>query len=209
MLATVLTETVLKSDETLQEAADLICAHPQVLAELRQLLDVLADRIEHLQQALSTHPDVPLRVHARYTRREVLAAFANGIELKVPEWREGVRWLPEAQVDLLAFTLDKTSGRFSPTTRYRDYAISPSRIHWESQSRTREGSETGRRYQTHESSGSWVLPFARLTPDDRAFWLLGPATYVSHEGERPMGITWRLAHALPGDLFASFGAAVS
>jgi hypothetical protein len=28
-------------------------------------------------------------------------------------------------VDLLAFTLDKTSGDFSPRTRYRDYAIVP------------------------------------------------------------------------------------
>lgn len=59
------------------------------------------------------------------------------------------------------------------------------------------------------SRGSTILPFARLTPDDRAFWLLGPANYVSHEGERPMAITWRLAHELPGDLFARFGAAVS
>ncbi|MEN1940810.1 DUF3427 domain-containing protein [Luteimonas sp. MJ174] len=209
MLATVLTETVLKSDETLQEAADLIWAHPQVLAELRQLLDVLSDRVEHVQQPLSTHPDVPLCVHARYTRREVLAAFTSGDDLKVPEWREGVRWLPEAQVDLLAFTLDKTSGHFSPTTRYRDYAISQTLLHWESQSGTRETSETGQRYQTHEAKGSVVLPFARLTTDDRAFWLLGPAIYVRHEGERPMAITWHLLHELPGDLFASFGAAVS
>ncbi|MEN1928447.1 DUF3427 domain-containing protein [Luteimonas sp. MJ250] len=209
MLATVLTETVLKSDETLQEAADLIWAHPQVLAELCQLLEVLADRVEHVQQPLSTHPDVPLCVHARYTRREALAAFASLGELKVPEWREGVRWLAEARVDLLAFTLDKTSGHFSPTTRYRDYAISETLLHWESQSGTRETSETGQRYQTHEKNGSAVLPFARLTSDQRAFWLLGPATYVSHEGERPLAITWRLSHGLPGDLFASFGAAIS
>lgn len=209
MLATVLTESVLKSDETLQDAADLIWAHPQVLAELRQLLDVLSDRVEHVQQPLSTHSDVPLCVHARYTRREMLAAFANGDDLKLPEWREGARWIAGARVDLLAFTLDKTSGHFSPTTRYRDYAISPTLLHWESQSGTRETSETGQRYQTHEAQGSVVLPFARLTTDDRAFWLLGPATYVSHEGERPMAITWRLSSKLPGDLFARFGAAVA
>ena len=34
-------------------------------------------------------------------------------------------------------TLDKTVGHFSPTTRYRDHAISPELIHWESQSATR------------------------------------------------------------------------
>lgn len=209
MMAAMLTESVLGRDETLDDAAALIWAHPQVLAELVQLLDVLSDRIEHVHQPLATHPDVPLRIHARYTRREALAAFASGNELKVREWREGTCWLQDERVDLLAFTLDKTSGHFSPTTRYRDYAISPSLLHWESQSGTRESSPTGLRYQRHEAEGSVVLPMARLTVEDRAFWLLGPATYVNHEGERPMAITWRLTHELPGDLFASFGAAVS
>lgn len=209
MLAAVLTERVETTDGSLDAAASLIWKHPQVLAELDQLMEVLVERIDHIQVPLSAHPDVPLYVHARYTRREILAAFSDGTTLKVPEWREGVRWLPDANVDLLAFTLDKASGHFSPTTRYRDYAISRELIHWESQSGTPAGSDTGQRYQQHEANGSIVLPFARLTTDDRAFWLLGPATYVSHEGERPMGIMWRLSHPLPGDLYARFAAAVS
>lgn len=57
--------------------------------------------------------------------------------------------------------------------------------------------------------GAAVMLFARLRTDDRAFWFLGPATYVRHEGELPMAITWRLAHPLPGDLFATFAAAVA
>jgi hypothetical protein len=111
--------------------------------------------------------------------------------------------------DLLAFTLDKTEGQFSPTTRYRDYAISRSRIHWESQSVTRAESETGRRYREHVARGSHVWLFARLDTSERAFTFLGPAHYVSHEGELPMGITWQLEHALPGDLFQAFAAAVA
>jgi hypothetical protein len=51
--------------------------------------------------------------------------------------------------------------------------------------------------------------FARLRTDDRAFWFLGPATYVEHEGELPMAVTWRLQHYLPGDLFSMFAAAVA
>jgi superfamily II DNA or RNA helicase len=209
MLATVMTESVDGPLETLEEAAELLWAHPQVLAELGELMEVLFERIEHIPLELASHPEVPLFVHARYTRREILAAFAATTTLKVPEWREGTRWLADENVDLLAFTLDKTSGHFSPTTRYRDYAISPTLLHWESQSPTRADSPTGRRYQEHASIGSTVLPFARLTTEDRAFWLLGPATYVSHEGERPMAITWRLEQALPGDLYGQFAAAVS
>jgi hypothetical protein len=51
--------------------------------------------------------------------------------------------------------------------------------------------------------------FARLRNDDRAFWFLGPATYVQHESEMPMAITWRLQVPLPGDLLAPFAAAVA
>ena len=209
MLAAILTESIGTVCTTLDDAVSLIWKHPQVLAELGELMDVLAERIDHVQPPLSSHPDVPLYIHARYTRREILAAFADGATLKLAEWREGVRWLPDATVDLLAFTLDKASGHFSPTTRYRDYAISRELIHWESQSGTRAQSETGQRYQHHVANGNSVLPFARLTTDERAFWLLGPATYVTHEGERPMGITWKLANSLPGDLYVQFAAAVS
>lgn len=194
---------------TLHDAALVLHKHPQVRAELAQLLDVLATRVDHLQGALTSHPTVPLRVHARYTRREVLAAFAENDDFKLPEWREGVRWLPDARTDLLAFTLDKSSERFSPTTRYRDYAINRQLIHWESQSTTREASPTGRRYCSHDGEHSCALLLARATLDERAFWLLGSACYVSHQGERPMAIRWRLQHPLPGDLYAAFAAAVA
>ncbi len=124
-------------------------------------------------------------------------------------WQTGVQWEPHEHAHLLAFTLDKTSGQFSPTTRYRDYATSRSLIHWESRSVTRADSDTGRSYRNHASEGTSIMLFARQRQDERAFWFLGPATYVSHQGERPMAIKWKLQHPLPGDLFASFAAAVA
>ena len=44
---------------------------------------------------------------------------------------------------------------------YRDYAISPTLFHWESQSSTTIGSRTGQRYLHHEQQGSHVLLFVR------------------------------------------------
>src|SRR5690606_32510553 len=181
----------------------------QVRAELAQLLDVLDDRIDHLHGPLEGHPDVPLQLHARYTRVEVQAALAAVRGALTAEWREGVRQDRPSNSEIFAFTLDKTTGSFSPTTRYRDYAISPRLIHWESQSSTRADSPTGLRYRNHEAEGRSILLFARLRQSDRAFWFLGPATYVSHTGERPMAITWELHHSLPGDLFTTFAAAVA
>jgi hypothetical protein len=117
--------------------------------------------------------------------------------------------LPDEQADVFAFTLDKTSGEFSPTTRYQDYAVSRELIHWESQSITSVASPTGQRYLQHVEQGSSVVLFARLRADERAFWCLGPATYVRHERERPIAITWRLHMPLPSDLYTAFAAAVA
>jgi superfamily II DNA or RNA helicase/HKD family nuclease len=196
-------------NDSLREGATLLWNHPQVCTELRELLDVLAGRIEHVPVLLSTYPDVPLAIHGRYTRVEILAAFGVGDGAKVTPWQTGCYWVPNARADLFAFTLDKTSGQFSPTTRYRDYAISPDLVHWESQSVTRADSDTGRRYQGHAAAGSSVMLFARRRSDERSFYFLGPATYVKHESELPMAITWRLQNSLPGDLFAAFAAAVA
>ena len=193
---------------SLDEGCRQLWKHPQVRAEIVELLSVLRDRIAHVTVPLAD-AKVPLQVHARYSRIEILRAFGVGEGAKVATWQQGVLWVKDAQADLLAFTLDKSSGEFSPTTRYRDYAISRELIHWESQSSTRAASDVGRRYQTHVALGTSIMLFARLRSDDRAFWFLGPATYVRHEGELPMAITWRLAHALPGDLFATFAAAVA
>ena len=209
MLVASIGDQVLTKQHSLQDGVDLLWSHPQVCAELSQLLVELDERVDHLHGALPMHPDVPLQIHARYSRIEILAAFGIGDRARVAPWQTGVYEAKDAGADLLAFTLDKSSGSFSPTTRYRDYAISRKIIHWESQSTTREDSDTGLRYRRHEHKGRSIMLFTRLRADDRAFWFLGPATYRSHIGEKPMAITWELHTPLPGDLYQSFAAAVA
>ncbi len=208
LVASLFTRVPSMKSASLQDGVDLLWKHPQVLREIAELCDVLGRTIGHLTHPLTDRETVPLQVHARYTRLEILAAFgdAGGDRAKVAAWQTGVRWLPESKADLFAFTLDKSEGHFSPTTRYRDYAITRELIHWESQSVTRANHETGLRYQNHASEGSDIMLFARMRQSERAFWFLGPATYVGHTGERPMAITWRLHVPLPSDLFAAFKA---
>jgi len=209
MLVASLVDKAVTGSTSLGEGCELLWRHPQVRREIEALMATLAARVEHVTTPLATGSPVPLAVHARYTRIEILAAFGVGDGAKVAPWQTGVYWAKEAAADLLAFTLDKTSGQFSPTTRYRDYAISRDLIHWESQSVTRAESETGLRYQSHVAQGSRIMLFARRQSTDRAFYFLGPATYIKHESELPMAITWQLEHPLPGDLFAAFAAAVA
>lgn len=209
MLVAATCEQVLEKEDSLELGVSLLWDHPQVVAELREFFSLLRMEIDHIHTGLSTNKESPLQIHAKYTRIEILAAFGVGDYARTRPWREGVLWIEEEQVDVLAFTLNKSEGNFSPTTMYRDYAISRELIHWESQSNTRASSPTGLRYCSHVADGTRIMLFARENTDERAFWFLGPATYVSHESERPMGITWKLDEPLPGDLYSLFAAAVA
>jgi hypothetical protein len=124
MLVASLAEQALAKTDSLQAGVDLLWEHPQVRAEMRELLEALRDRVDHVHRTLPGRPDVPLSVHARYTRREILAAFGVGQGAKIPSWQTGIHWAKSARADLAAFTLEKTEKGLSPTTRYRDYAIS-------------------------------------------------------------------------------------
>ncbi|MBZ5715948.1 hypothetical protein K7C98_42525 [Nannocystis pusilla] len=104
MLDAAMTDQVIDRSTTLAEACRLLWQHPQVLAELRELLAVLADRVEHLHHRHDTHPDVPLQVHARYTRIELLAAFGIGAAAKVSPWQTGVYWASHESETPMAVT---------------------------------------------------------------------------------------------------------
>ncbi len=200
--------TGLVTSASFDDAVAEVWADPQVRAELIEVFELLHDRVSYLDYPLGL-PGVPLALHSRYTRTEILAAFGVGEGAKPRTWQTGVWWEPESQTDLFAFTLDKSVGSFSPTTRYRDYAISPELIHWESQSATAAASETGQRYIGQRKDGTNVVLFARLRTTDRAFWCLGQASYVSHEGDRPIAFVWKLQRRLPAELYTSFAAAVA
>jgi superfamily II DNA or RNA helicase/HKD family nuclease len=184
--------------------------------ELRQLLHLLAKRTDRRLHPLPWALPVPLRVHGRYSRAEILAAF--GILRDDAPWihREGVLWHEPSQCDLLFITLNKSEALFSPSTRYRDLALGPSLFHWESQSTTTAASPTGQRYIHHETRGSRVLLFVRehRREGGRAggvtepFRCLGFVRYESHEGERPMAIRWRLERPIPAGWMQGMGLAV-
>ena len=153
-------------------------------------------------------PHVPLHLHARYTRIEIQAAFNDGTALRPPRWDSGVKWLPHEQTDVFAFTLDKTSGEFSPTTRYQDYAISPELIHWESQSTT---SVRARRAALPPPAASKHQRGLVRPPASRRPRLLVPRPgHLRPPRGRPSDRDHlAAAHRLPADLYTAFAAAVA
>ncbi|WP_308043150.1 DUF3427 domain-containing protein [Streptomyces sp. CoT10] len=175
--------------------------------ELRQVLSHVIEQADHIPIPLSGRlSQVPLKVHSAYNRSEILAALGVArFGGQMPRsFAQGVQWTEALQTDALLITLEKNERDFSPTVRYKDYALSPTLFHWESQNSTAESSRTGLRYRQHEQRGSHVLLFMRRYKNtdigkSEPWMLLGPATYQSHTGSKPMAITWRLQHDLPAD----------
>jgi len=179
-------------------------------SELRQVLDHVMGQADHFPIPLDgPHAHLPLKIHSAYNRSEILAALGVArLGGQMPgSFAQGVLWDESNQTDALLITLEKNEKDFSPTVRYKDYALSPSLFHWESQSTTADSSPTGLRYQQHAQRGSHVLLFMRRYKDTdigkaQPWMLLGPATYVRHEGSKPMAITWQLHHELPADVWS-------
>lgn len=81
--------------------------------------------------------------------------------------REGVKWLPEKQLDVFFATLNNADKDYSPTTMYNDYSINKTLFHSQSQSATAADSPTGQRYIHHRKRGGKVLLFVRKFKADR------------------------------------------
>jgi superfamily II DNA or RNA helicase/HKD family nuclease len=192
-----------------QEGLASLRSQRAVRDELRQVLSHVIDQADHLPIPLSGHlSHVPLQIHSAYNRSEILAALGVArLGGQMPRsFAQGVQWVAELETDALLITLEKNEKDFSPTIRYKDYALSPWLFHWESQNSTAENSPTGMRYQHHKQRGSHVLLFMRRYKNtdigkSQPWVLLGPATYECHTGSKPMAITWRLEHQLPADIW--------
>ncbi|MCL4315039.1 MAG: DUF3427 domain-containing protein [Candidatus Thermoplasmatota archaeon] len=166
--------------------------------ELMELLRYNLMHIDFVDEPVDLGFDTPLYLYCSYTRDQILVAFDY---LKPGNFREGVKYLPERNIDILFITLNKSKDHYSPSTMYRDYSISDSLFHWQSQNTTSEESPTGQRYVNHAKNGGRVLLFVRENREDMAgaspYTFLGTAKYVSHNGSRPMNIVWKLDRPIP------------
>jgi superfamily II DNA or RNA helicase/HKD family nuclease len=192
--------------QDLQTSLDAFWQHGAVRDELQELFAASAERSEVLPISAGVAPNVPLLAHARYTRDETLGAYGVGSTAKPPQVREGVKHVDDAKTDLFFVTFRKSEREYSPTTMYRDYAISRTLFHWESQATHRMGTPTIERYINHISRGSDVAIFVRdrkETPEGLTapYWFLGKARYVSATGDRPVAFTWELEQPMPEVVF--------
>jgi hypothetical protein len=182
--------------ESLPEYLAAVCREPAVRSELRSRTAAAASVLP---------PEIPLTIHARYSRQEIVAALGYASGLKPKTTQGGILWVPQSQSDVFFVDLHKTERDYSPTTMYRDYAINRELFHWESQSRQTPSQPTVQRYINHRARGTRVLLFVRerkrFELGTQPFTFLGPVEYVTHRGERPVAFTWRLPVPMPEEIF--------
>jgi hypothetical protein len=195
--------------DSLEASTRLLREHPAIVAELRELLPLLEERSDRLTFPLDGEigwaHHVPLSVHARHSVDEILTAFGL-LELGGSVYKQkGVFRDERTNTDFFLVTLEKSERDYSPSTLYKDYAISPELFHWESQSRDTQRSTTAQRYIHHRERGGNIILFVRerREQDGRTtpYTLLGPADYVSHTGDCPIAFVWRLRRPMPAALF--------
>jgi len=190
---------------SLQQSLKALCNAP-LQQELSEVLTMLIARIHIIEFAMPGISNNTIKVHARYTREQILVGFgASTFDKKSPS-REGVLNVIDQNIELLFVTLNKCEKQFSPTTMYHDYAISQELFHWQSQNSARPEKGKGLSYINHQKSGKKVILFVREKAKDEngrtmGFVNFGLVNYVKHEGSQPMNITWQLEHPMPANLW--------
>ncbi|PWQ96846.1 DUF3427 domain-containing protein, partial [Leucothrix pacifica] len=171
-------------------------------AELNDALDWKLKQTKHEQAVMPDLPDVPLRLHARYAREQILVAFGATTFERQPPAREGVYVIKDENIELFFVTLNKNEKQFSPTTMYHDYAISDRLFHWQSQNSARPDKGRGKEYIQHRQIGKRLILFVREQTKDEfgrtmGFVNYGEVEYLSHTGSQPMSIKWKLQTPMP------------
>lgn len=176
--------------------------NPNSVSELRQLADVLEVQSTLPNLALPGLEDTPLVLHGRYEQREILTAVGWLTDSARPASREGVLRLRERKVELMFVTLDKSSG-YHDTVNYHDYAISPSRFHWQTQNSATPETAAGKQYLGSPANG-WAFQLFVRANRNAAYVACGLVTLAEASGSRPMSIIWKLATPMSARLFREF-----
>lgn len=188
--------------DSLESSIKEIGRNKVLLSEIIEVLELLIDRINYKEIDINLPYTQPLKIHARYTRDQILAAFGlSTFERKSPS-REGVAENQALNTELLFINLIKSEENFSPTTMYDDYAINEILFHWQSQNSAGPETPKGLSYIKHLEDGKKIMLFVRERNKDEfdhtmGYVFLGEGYLREHYGAKPMNIKWELNEPIP------------
>lgn len=191
---------------SLSESIEALGKNKVLVDEIVEVLEILIDRIDFKELDTELPYQQPLKVHARYTRDQILAAFGMSTLEKKSLKPVGVVVQPRLNTELLFINLVKSEENFSPTTMYDDYAINETLFHWQSQNSAGPDTPKGLSYIHHKERKKRICLFIRERNKDEfgntmGFVFAGEADLVQHHGAKPMNIVWKLRVPLPPFLY--------
>jgi superfamily II DNA or RNA helicase/diadenosine tetraphosphate (Ap4A) HIT family hydrolase/HKD family nuclease len=163
-------------------------ANLRVVARLRQRLE---------QSAIN-----PLahRIGEPFKREDVAALY--GQQYNSGNWQSGHVSLPGHSI--LFVTLQKSEA-MAYGSQYVDHFEGPEQFVWSSQTSVGPDRKKGREILESLDTGTLVHLWVRRRKADVAFVYLGLVLPLSHEGNRPMSVRFRLMTAVPREVCRIFG----
>jgi hypothetical protein len=192
--------------DSLEKSINQIGKNKILIKEIIEVMELLIDKVDFKEIEIQLPYEQPLKLHARYTRDQILAAFKLSTFEKKSSNREGAAENKSLNTEILFINLIKSEENFSPTTMYDDYAISETLFHW--QSHNAYGPETvkGQSYINHLENNKKILLFVREKANDEnkntmGYVFIGEGTFKDTEGSKPMSVKWELNEPIPNYLW--------
>ncbi|MET0944836.1 MAG: DUF3427 domain-containing protein [Flavobacterium sp.] len=196
------------SYKSLQESISNIGKNQILVDEIIEVLEILINKVDFKEINIDLPYIQPLKLHARYTRDQILVEFrmstfekksSNAIGVGVAENKE-------LNTELLFIDLIKSEEDYSPNTLYNDFAISETLFHWQSQNQTRDDKGKGLTYINHKELGKNILLFIREKSKNEfgntmGYVFIGEGNFKENEGSKPMSIKWELNEPMPNYLW--------
>ncbi|MEQ9464386.1 MAG: DUF3427 domain-containing protein [Haliea sp.] len=181
-------------------------ANPTLVDDAAEIADWRLSRASTVMPEIELPSGHRLRLHAEYGSAEIKSLLGIASMERTGPTGVGAFHSREHKFYANLITFQKEERDFSPTTRYEDYPISRTKLHWQSQSGTSQASDRGKGYIHFKERGYVVLFFARLKKrqglETSPFVFLGAAKdLLSYEGDRPISMVWELEHPMPAHLF--------
>lgn len=169
---------------------------------VKELLDIIEYNQKKIRSIEINYEDdkIPLDIYATYDMQQIMVAFGKSKEDYIYKLQGGVLYIQEKHTDLLFITIHKNEEDYLPATMYNDYAINNKLFNWESQNKINVNTPTGQRYISRDKEHK-ILLFVRESNKEYnhalPYTFLGNAQYVSHRGNNPIEIVWKMDHPIP------------
>ncbi|AOW08455.1 DEAD/DEAH box helicase [Flavobacterium gilvum] len=192
--------------DSLEESIIQIGKNKILVNEIIEVLEILIDKIGFKEIDIQLPYEQPLKLHARYTRDQILVAFGLSTFTKKSSNREGAAENKNLNTEILFINLIKSEEDFSPTTMYEDYAISETLFHWQSHNAYGPETKKGLSYINHFENNKKIMLFVREKANDEngntlGYVFIGEANFIETEGSKPMSIKWELNEPMPNYLW--------